>query len=47
MFLIFAGAFGLVGFFAILRDRHQTAFQNFLCCLVLLFVHYFFPHFPQ
>ena len=42
-----AAAFGFVGLVSIIRDRHVAAFHNFIWCLVLLFLHFFFPQFPQ
>ena len=42
-----AAAFGFIGCISILRERHATAFRNFIWCLVLLFLYFFFPHFPQ
>jgi len=47
VFLSSAAAFGFIGFVSILRERHATAFHNFIWCVVLLFFHFFFPGFPQ
>jgi len=38
-----AAAFGLIGFVSILREHHATAFHNFIWCLVLLILYFFFP----
>ena len=42
-----AAAFGFIGLVAIVRDRHATAFHNFIWFLVLLIGYFFFPGFPQ
>ena len=42
-----AAAFGFIGFVSMIRERHSTAFHNFIWCIVLLFLHYFFPEFPR
>ena len=47
LFLSSAAAFGVIGFISIIRDRHTTAIHNFIWCLFLLFLYFFFPKFPQ
>lgn len=42
-----AAAFGIIGFVSILRDRHTTAFHNFIWCFILLIVYFFYPRFLQ